>query len=161
MKKHTLFILIFLISILSLNQSLSQNSQIISASCGSCGKNVSKYAKVGDVCPHCNVRWGYENNVKGIKPSQGYNYEPQKYYSEQFSNNNITINGNSNFFKVVNKKAYFYSFPNISTKRKAYLLQHQISEIKSEENGFIYTEFINTEGIKTIGWIQKSDIIIY
>ena len=32
----------------------------ISKSCGACGERVSNNSKVGDTCPHCGVRWGYE-----------------------------------------------------------------------------------------------------
>ena len=35
-------------------------SSILSKSCGACGKPVSSTSKVGDICPHCGVRWGYE-----------------------------------------------------------------------------------------------------
>lgn len=36
-------------------------AETVSKSCGKCGKAVSVSAKVGDVCPHCGVRWGLEN----------------------------------------------------------------------------------------------------
>jgi hypothetical protein len=33
-----------------------------SKSCGSCGKEVPITSRIGMRCPHCNVRWGYENS---------------------------------------------------------------------------------------------------
>ncbi|MES2518174.1 MAG: hypothetical protein V4585_08710 [Bacteroidota bacterium] len=41
----------------------SQTKSSVSANCGKCGKSVSPYAKVGDTCPHCGVRWGKENST--------------------------------------------------------------------------------------------------
>ncbi len=35
-----------------------------SKSCGSCRKEVSIYSQIGDYCPYCHVRWGYENTSK-------------------------------------------------------------------------------------------------
>lgn len=43
---------------------LSQTYTTVSKSCGSCGGTVSSSAKIGDYCPHCGVRWGYENTTK-------------------------------------------------------------------------------------------------
>ena len=41
-----------------------------SKSCGSCGKQVSIHSKIGDYCPHCGVRWGYENERRTTYRSQ-------------------------------------------------------------------------------------------
>jgi hypothetical protein len=35
----------------------------VSKSCGSCGRGVPSSSKVGDTCPHCGVRWGYETTM--------------------------------------------------------------------------------------------------
>ncbi len=35
----------------------------VSKSCGSCGGAVSSDSKIGMRCPHCGVRWGYENTT--------------------------------------------------------------------------------------------------
>ena len=35
----------------------------VSKSCGSCGGAVSSDSRVGMRCPHCHVRWGYENTT--------------------------------------------------------------------------------------------------
>jgi hypothetical protein len=32
--------------------------------CGACKKEVPASSKVGDSCPHCSVRWGWEDNQK-------------------------------------------------------------------------------------------------
>lgn len=46
--------------VLAISTCLAQNTTI-SASCGKCYKKVAASSKIGDYCPHCGVRWGYEN----------------------------------------------------------------------------------------------------
>jgi len=55
-------ILFFLCLTLS-SQLYGQSSKVVSAQCGKCHKPVSTSAKVGDYCPHCGVRWGFENTT--------------------------------------------------------------------------------------------------
>ena len=45
-----------------------------SKSCGSCHKPVSVNSEVGDYCPHCHVRWGYENTSTNYVDSYDKNY---------------------------------------------------------------------------------------
>jgi uncharacterized Zn finger protein (UPF0148 family) len=47
----------------------SQTYTTVSKSCGKCGKPVSSSSKIGDICPHCGVRWGYENTTTSTSPS--------------------------------------------------------------------------------------------
>jgi uncharacterized protein YgiM (DUF1202 family) len=57
-------------------QSYSYTS--VSKNCGSCGGAVSSNSCVGMRCPHCGVRWGYENTTTTTShstrtiPSSGY-----------------------------------------------------------------------------------------
>jgi competence protein ComGC len=39
------------------------STTLISKSCGACGQQVSNSSAVGDTCPHCGVRWGYETTT--------------------------------------------------------------------------------------------------
>lgn len=41
----------------------------VSKSCGSCGGAVSSNSCVGMTCPHCHVRWGYENTSRSTSYS--------------------------------------------------------------------------------------------
>lgn len=56
-----------------------------SKSCGSCGKQVSIHSKIGDYCPHCGVRWGYENERRTTYSSPDYSKSfedmSKKFYS--------------------------------------------------------------------------------
>lgn len=52
----------------------------VSKNCGSCSKPVSSDSRVGMRCPHCGVRWGYENSTRSTSvrtvsrniPTSGY-----------------------------------------------------------------------------------------
>ena len=64
MKKYSTLILFLLFSIASSSNSFSQTYTTESKNCGSCQKKVSNNSRVGMYCPHCGVRWGYENETK-------------------------------------------------------------------------------------------------
>jgi tRNA(Ile2) C34 agmatinyltransferase TiaS len=49
-----------IIAVLFALLSHAQTRTVTSATCGSCKKAVSASSQVGDRCPHCGVRWGYE-----------------------------------------------------------------------------------------------------
>jgi uncharacterized protein YgiM (DUF1202 family) len=59
MKTIFTYVLPVMISLLISSFGNAQSSK----SCGSCHKPVSVYSEVGDYCPHCHVRWGYENTT--------------------------------------------------------------------------------------------------
>ncbi|MBC7913924.1 MAG: serine/threonine protein kinase [Pyrinomonadaceae bacterium] len=58
------------------------------------------------------------------------------------------------------KKAFFYSKPDESTRRGAFLVHWNNAELTSmdEKNGFIYVVFFNTTGQVTKGWLRKRDL---
>lgn len=60
---------------------------------------------------------------------------------------------------VVLSKTFFHDSTSGSSKRKAYLVEGEIFSSKIEENGFLFVEFVNPKGQKTIGWIQKGSSI--
>jgi eukaryotic-like serine/threonine-protein kinase len=57
-------------------------------------------------------------------------------------------------------KAFFYSEPNLRTRRNAHLVHWNNPELTAldEKNGFIYVVFFNTAGEITKGWLRKSDL---
>jgi serine/threonine-protein kinase len=57
-------------------------------------------------------------------------------------------------------KAFFYSQPNINTRREAHLVHWNNAELTAldDKNGFIYVVFFNTAGQVTKGWLKKSDL---
>ena len=71
-------ILIFLVLATTPKYSHGQSTYYTSSkSCGSCGGNVSINSRIGMSCPHCGVRWGYENKKYSKKEKTIYR-QPRK-----------------------------------------------------------------------------------
>jgi eukaryotic-like serine/threonine-protein kinase len=62
-------------------------------------------------------------------------------------------------FKVAAAKAYFHNSPDESTRRATFLPKDDNVTALDEQNGFIYTEYTNSRGQVSKGWIKKSDLI--
>jgi hypothetical protein len=58
----TYLLIIPLIIFNTINIVFAQSYTTESKSCGSCSMPVSVNSRVGMRCPHCGVRWGYENS---------------------------------------------------------------------------------------------------
>lgn len=53
-----------------------QTYTTLSKKCGSCGKAVSNNSTIGMRCPHCGVRWGYENqSTRTSTRTRYYDYD--------------------------------------------------------------------------------------
>jgi serine/threonine-protein kinase len=63
-------------------------------------------------------------------------------------------------YKVLVARAYFYDQPDVATRRSAYMVpSNDIITSLNEKNGFIYTEFTNSRGKTSKGWLRKSDLL--
>jgi len=63
-------------------------------------------------------------------------------------------------YKVQSPRAYFHNEPDSTSRRDAWLVpSNDVIAALDEQNGFIYTEFTNSKGQTSKGWIQKSDLI--
>jgi eukaryotic-like serine/threonine-protein kinase len=64
-------------------------------------------------------------------------------------------------YKVAADKAYFHNEPDEATRRNAYLVPTEEVTIDAwdERNNFIYTEFTNSRGQRSKGWLRKQDLI--
>lgn len=63
-------------------------------------------------------------------------------------------------YKVAAARAYFHTAPDEATKRKSYLIpSNDIVSALDERNGFVYTEFTNSRGQASKGWVQKTDLV--
>ena len=62
-------------------------------------------------------------------------------------------------YKVV-VKAYFYSSPDETTRRNAYMVpsDNAVLNAQDEQNGFVYVVFTNQLGKTSRGWLQKKDL---
>lgn len=62
-------------------------------------------------------------------------------------------------YRVASGKAYFHDQSDESTKRNAFLSQGDPVQATDERNGFIYTEFTNSRGQVSKGWLKKTDLL--
>ncbi len=113
-----LLLMTFLVGLINPNKSYSQTYTTSSKSCGSCSGAVSASSKIGDICPHCGVRWGYENtstSSRTIKKTTSNNdYQPKYNYNTENNshintkspyntvNHFLTSLGNQNFLSAYN-----------------------------------------------------------
>ena len=74
MTKKIIIILFFQFNLFVSSSTFSQSYETESKSCGSCHRAVSIDSRVGMYCPHCGVRWGYENETKKNSSNFNYNY---------------------------------------------------------------------------------------
>jgi hypothetical protein len=61
---------------------------------------------------------------------------------------------------TVADRAYFYNAPDISTRRKAYMVKGENTSYNQLQGDFFYSEFTNPQGVATKGWMLKSDFQI-
>ena len=63
-------------------------------------------------------------------------------------------------YKVLASRAYFHNDADKATKRQSYLIpSNDVVAALDERNGFVYTEFTNTRGQTSKGWLRKQDLI--
>jgi len=63
-------------------------------------------------------------------------------------------------YKVQSPRAYFHNEADAASRRGAYLIpSNDVIAAMDEQNGFVYTEFTNSKGQTSKGWIQKTDLI--
>ena len=95
MKTLVTYLIPVIVSLFLSNLANGQSSK----SCGACHKPVSVYSQVGDYCPHCNVRWGYENTT--TKYVDSYSYDNYESYSGI-----AYVTSNANLRAYASKSAY-------------------------------------------------------
>jgi hypothetical protein len=146
--KTNLKIVITLISIILFSsKGFGQTFTSVSKTCGSCYLSVSANSKIGDYCPHCNVRWGYENSTRSGATST-YKSSPE-------------IKSKDQVYSVATTKTFFHNTASSDSQRKAYLIYGEIVFARSETNGYVYIIFVNGNGQVTKGWISKADLVPY
>ena len=68
------------------------------------------------------------------------------------------VSQNISKYIVKEGKAYFYAQPNLSYKKNAYLVYDETVYGSNEQNGFVYLNYVNGKGKRTLGWILLSDL---
>ena len=130
----------------SLILTVTLNAQT-SKSCGQCHKAVSVYSKVGDYCPHCHVRWGYENTKTTTTSSYDYNDYPS-YSTEEYEYTRTGYTStNANLRSYASKNASVLSVVPIYSSIKVTGKSGEWYHVKYYE-GFSY--------LPTTGYIHQS-----
>jgi serine/threonine-protein kinase len=63
-------------------------------------------------------------------------------------------------FKVLAARAYFHNEPDEASRRSAYMVPStDVINGYEERNGFLYTEFTNSRGQTSKGWLKRSDLM--
>ncbi len=92
-------LIFFLFLLLTYSWAFSQTRTVTSATCGSCKKSVPASSKVGDRCPHCGVRWGYENKLQKTE------YESPSHSNKDTFTNDYSNTGESMTIKIATLKS--------------------------------------------------------
>jgi serine/threonine-protein kinase len=97
----------------------------------------------------------FKRNVKDISTTQG---SPMDTAANTASLKDRPVIAQ---YKVGADRVYFYNEPNEATRRNAYLVNSEEATINAleEREGFIYTEFTNSRGQISKGWLRKQDIL--
>lgn len=63
-------------------------------------------------------------------------------------------------YRVAAERAYFHNEADAATRRAAYMIpSEEVIRALEEQNGFIYTEFTNSKGQTSKGWLRKEDLM--
>jgi serine/threonine-protein kinase len=62
-------------------------------------------------------------------------------------------------YRVNVDKTYFHNEPDASTRRNAFLSKGDPITAYDDQNGFIYTEFTNSRGQTSKGWLRKDNLL--
>jgi predicted RNA-binding Zn-ribbon protein involved in translation (DUF1610 family) len=135
-----------LFSIAIATNSFSQSYSTESKNCGSCGKSVSNNSRVGMYCPHCGVRWGYENETK--KTSTNYNYDYNyNSYEKTTGMTTISVNlrsGPSTSSEILKVLPSYASVSIISSSGAWYYVEYSYDYFTGKTiRGYVNKKYIN------------------
>lgn len=124
-----------------------------SKSCGSCGKEVSNNSRIGMTCPHCGVRWGYENERRTTSYKKSYTRKPN--YSSNYSSPDY-----SKSFGMTHTNVNLRSKPSTKSNIIAEIPAHTSVSIISKSGSWYYISvqlFNENYDIRTYkGYIHSS-----
>jgi len=75
-----------------------------------------------------------------------------------------TNNNQEEYIKriIINtERAYFYSSPKSSTRKKQYLIRGDYAQTEKRSNGYIYVKYVNSKDQVTKGWVDENDVKYY
>ncbi|TCJ12648.1 serine/threonine protein kinase [Flaviaesturariibacter flavus] len=63
-------------------------------------------------------------------------------------------------YMVKAARAYFYDRPDAASRRNAYMVpSSEVVNTTKEDNGFVYTDFVNSRGQRSRGWLRVRDLM--
>jgi uncharacterized protein YgiM (DUF1202 family) len=146
--KNVLFIFFLLFGIVG-----NANAQT-SKSCGSCKAPVSANSKVGDYCPHCGVRWGYENESRTQRTIPSYTPPSNPIYPRNF--------GSSKYGMISSNNANVRSGPSKNYSVEYVLYFGNTVTLIEKVGDWYYLSYFDTNSFTTAyGYVHKSLINRY
>lgn len=154
--KYLFYMFLFLGTIGFNNQLHAQTYTTESKNCGSCGKTVSNNSRVGMRCPHCGVRWGYENESR----TTSYENIKEASYTQPIrpSHNNIAYSSN---IGMVKSNANLRKGSSTKAQVIKVLPSHSIITIINRSGDWYYVEYLDYDmnsyqSRKLQGYLHKS-----
>lgn len=152
MKAIIFSLMISISSLLSFTTASCQTYTTESKNCGACGKEVSIYSTVGMTCPHCGVRWGYENTSKTTTTAtSATSYSNNEYESMNY---NPTKTTGINYFQ-----ANLRELPTTRSKIKSVIPKYTTMNIVASSNSWYYVRYSYFNGYtreNMYGYVSKS-----
>lgn len=142
--KTLILIIAFTFLNVLLNVTNAQTYTTESKSCGSCQGQVSINSSIGDRCPHCGVRWGWETSSYSTKTVTSFDYNSY--------NSHITT---ASPIKDCNIR----SFPSTSAEILAKASPYNTFDVIEVGSNWVKVKFtLDTYygPVKYYGWIHKS-----
>ncbi len=118
-----------------------------SKSCGSCHLEVSANSKIGMICPHCGVRWGFENqtNITSASAKSTNRLDPNKTMGVTVSNANLRSDPSKNS-SIISVVPAFTTVSIISSYGEWYYVKYNYYDWHydmQERSGYIYYSLID------------------
>jgi hypothetical protein len=95
------------------------------------------------------------NTTSESKSTSTSTSQKQELNGNSSSNRNISVMFQA---QVIKQKAFFYSEGNESTIRKAFCINGDIVDVHSNSGNYYYVTYTNRQGIRTSGYMKKSDL---
>lgn len=142
MRNSLLFLMLFIFS-------AAYSQQIVTATCGKCGKEVSAGYHSGDKCPYCGVRWNDEKTTttRAIDAPIESLYDGSE-LSTKLSNKYVIT--------IMSDEAIVYDGP---SGFNGFDKVHRADQFVSREISFGFVHIHTLDG-KNVGWVKVTDVLV-
>lgn len=101
-----------------------------------------------------------EKNFVTIKLQEDHGgcWNVQQFASDEGAELELDRIGRWKAIRIVSaKRAYFHSAARLGARQKTYVTQGDPLRVFSSKSGWLYAEYLNADGNKTLGWVKESD----